>query len=421
MNRLIIIGNGFDLAHGLKTSYKDFINWFWDYVRDELIICKDRIYKNPLMSISLKETVTDSNWMYLIYNSSFIYVDKFRKTKYPGNYVMELLQKAEDVDFEKSLFLERICTSIETKGWVDIENEYYRLLKNCFENPDNSGVPAEKLNNQLLFLQDKLIEYLMHISLESVHCKDYIFKQIYSPINPKDVSIQSRKQLADYVGNSIQDESLDYIREKLNQYGLQNQLLPRDMKNLKEMIDYEGVESMLPSLENRIYSPILLPDNILILSFNYTKTAEKYLKDSDSFSINYIHGRIEDNKSVIFGYGDELDEEYKKMQNKNENKYLKNIKSIRYLESDNYRKVLSFIESSPYQVCIMGHSCGNSDRTLLNTLFEHRNCISVKPYYYIKDDGTDNYLELVQNISRNFTDSKLFRDRVVNKTYCETL
>lgn len=26
MNRLVIIGNGFDMAHGLKTSYKDFIN-----------------------------------------------------------------------------------------------------------------------------------------------------------------------------------------------------------------------------------------------------------------------------------------------------------------------------------------------------------------------------------------------------------
>lgn len=26
MNRLVIIGNGFDLAHRLKTSYMDFIN-----------------------------------------------------------------------------------------------------------------------------------------------------------------------------------------------------------------------------------------------------------------------------------------------------------------------------------------------------------------------------------------------------------
>ena len=31
MNRLVLIGNGFDLAHGLKTSYADFINWYWDY------------------------------------------------------------------------------------------------------------------------------------------------------------------------------------------------------------------------------------------------------------------------------------------------------------------------------------------------------------------------------------------------------
>ena len=69
----------------------------------------------------------------------------------------------------------------------------------------------------------------------------------------------------------------------------------------------------------------------------------------------------------------------------------------------------------------MGHSCGNSDRTLLNTLFEHQNCASIKPFYYKKDDNSDTYLEIVQNISRNFTNMKLMRDRVVNKKYCEAL
>ncbi|MNL38289.1 hypothetical protein D3C87_1604890 [compost metagenome] len=29
MNRLILLGNGFDLAHGLKTSYNDFIKWYF--------------------------------------------------------------------------------------------------------------------------------------------------------------------------------------------------------------------------------------------------------------------------------------------------------------------------------------------------------------------------------------------------------
>ncbi|WP_394343689.1 AbiH family protein [Chryseobacterium aureum] len=30
INRIILIGNGFDLAHGMKTSYRDFIDKYWN-------------------------------------------------------------------------------------------------------------------------------------------------------------------------------------------------------------------------------------------------------------------------------------------------------------------------------------------------------------------------------------------------------
>lgn len=30
MGKLFIIGNGFDIAHNMKTTYKDFRNWFND-------------------------------------------------------------------------------------------------------------------------------------------------------------------------------------------------------------------------------------------------------------------------------------------------------------------------------------------------------------------------------------------------------
>lgn len=30
MNRIVLIGNGFDLAHGLPTGYVDFINNYWE-------------------------------------------------------------------------------------------------------------------------------------------------------------------------------------------------------------------------------------------------------------------------------------------------------------------------------------------------------------------------------------------------------
>lgn len=100
---------------------------------------------------------------------------------------------------------------------------------------------------------------------------------------------------------------------------------------------------------------------------------------------------------------------------------LKEIKSVRYLETDNYRKLLEFIESDLFQIYIMGHSCGNSDRTLLNTLFEHKNCVTIKPFYHERKDGTDDYMNIVQNIMRNFNDMKMMRDRVVNKTRCQSL
>ena len=147
--------------------------------------------------------------------------------------------------------------------------------------------------------------------------------------------------------------------------------------------------------------------------------ARFYLKPD--FRINYIHGELEKPESVIFGYGDELDEDFKKIKELDNSECKKNIKSIKYLEAANYREVLQFIESAPFQVYIMGHSCGNSDRTLLNTLFEHKNCISIKPYFYINEKGENNYFDIVQNISRNFTDMKLMRDRVVNKTNCKTM
>lgn len=183
-------------------------------------------------------------------------------------------------------------------------------------------------------------------------------------------------------------------------------------------------------IENAIDNDIvpdemLYPNRLMLLNFNYTNTADLYIPKcpnyKDKFIINHIHGNLKDHDSIIFGYGDELDDRYNKLVKLNNNDYLHNIKSIKYLEADNYRKMLAFIDSAPYQVYIMGHSCGNSDRTLLNTLFEHKNCLSIKPFYYIKKDGSDNYFEIIQNISRNFTDMKLMRDRVVNKTYCEEL
>jgi hypothetical protein len=135
-----------------------------------------------------------------------------------------------------------------------------------------------------------------------------------------------------------------------------------------------------------------------------------------------IHGELNSIQNpVIFGFGDDVDKKYQEFEDLNDNKYLENFKSIAYLQTNSYKRLLEFINADEYQVLTFGHSCGISDRTMLNTIFEHENCKSIKPFYHKRKDGSDNYTDIVQNISRNFNDKKKFRDRVVNKTYCDAL
>lgn len=412
MNRLVLIGNGFDLAHGLKTSYKDFINWYWHEWGERLLTGTGKVVSDGLCSFTLKDNINLANWMYVW---GHYYKRQNPLEQWNPNEVVNIAIENRDLcDFTMCDFLRHICTSIDTKNWVDIENEYYELLKR-FALKENDESIVEELNYQLHILQDKLVEYLSSVNKEEVKPVPGIKSAIYSPFNQSDISIGGMHALEEHVKYGLkldnkswdikirQYESICYTKGYVDSYKEEN---PDS-----EKIDWECIPKEL-----------LLPNQIMLLNFNYTKTAELYCpNDKYIFSINQIHGVLAKPESVIFGYGDEMDEKYKELEEKNDNHCLSNIKSIRYLEADNYRKVLSFIESEPYQIIIMGHSCGNSDRTLLNTLFEHKNCISIKPYYHIWDDGSENYLDIVQNISRNFTDMKLMRDRVVNKTYCKTM
>ena len=399
MNRLVLIGNGFDLAHKLPTSYQDFINWYWDGRFNFLRKKFTAVSKEKLCEL----TVTVSPTWYNFFEQGPSILNEYKGAEL----FLELRQRGICRATMTPLF-ERIHKSIETKGWVDIENDYYELLKNyVLENAPEEQIDV--LNEELHDLQELLVAYLKSIEISDKILRTDIRPKIYAPFEIHDISIESRQALVNHILSGM-NEDKGSSDSKLSLYGFSYS--SGRITSYKEKFFGNVV------FNDELPIELLLPNNIMLLNFNYTHTADLYCKKGWIFTVNQIHGDLNNPKSVIFGYGDELDNNYKSIVDKNENKFLGNIKSIKYLEADNYRRLLSFIESEPYQIVIMGHSCGNSDRTLLNTLFEHKNCVSIKPYYR-KDK--DNYIELVQNISRNFTDMKLMRDRVVNKTYCEPL
>lgn len=411
MNRIILIGNGFDLAHGLPTRYEDFIDWYWEKRVNSFIGNLTQISKDCLCTIKMTSANCDRCWNVFAFN-----LPKFNKPS-GKDIIYSIANDTEYFELSMTTFFKNICTAIESKGWVDIEKEYYELLRNANLSHDSCEYTVAELNQQLLYMQGLLAEYLLSVISNSVNYNNKIQRQIYGQICKDDISISQQQVYYDYV-NYLFQHADDKYQNLLCRYGIENHdryYKTEDFKRLKAQL------AEMPEVSGAyLNQDLVFPENIMLLNFNYTDVADKYgtLKVSTT---NHIHGKLNAPNSMIFGYGDELDEDYKILLKQADNECLKNIKSIRYLESDNYRCLLRFIESAPYQVYIMGHSCGTSDRTLLNTLFERRNCISIKPYYYQKNDDSDNYLDIVQNICRNFTDMKLMRDRVVNKTFCEPL
>ncbi len=414
MNRLVLIGNGFDLAHGLKTKYSDFIEWYWRKWNIRLKRSFNIREEDELCSFKLKDSFKFSGWHYtweyqlglsLLLNED---CDVLTIAK----------QNRELCDFIiKSPLFEKICIDNEKK-WVDIEDIFYSLLKNS-DNP-------KQLNDDLDIIKGKLVDYLNDIQNKQINptiLNPKIQKQILEPFNKADIALGSMKKWNEMLKSRMKfkDKDWDFLIEGYNhEKGIKHY----SSRSVEDFIRAYGGDINFGEINqvDAISCPTYrLPDNIMLLNFNYTNTAEMYLPKVDKFSINHIHGTLSNPDSVIFGYGDERDDEYNVLMKKKDNEYLQHIKSFRYLEASNYRKMLSFVESAPYQLCIMGHSCGLSDRTLLATLFEHPNCVSIKPYYHKKDDGTDNYRELIQNIARNFKDPTLMRDRVVQKDRCEPL
>jgi hypothetical protein len=422
MNRIILIGNGFDLAHGMKTSYRQFIDNYWENCINE--------------TLKLAVNIKFENEEIIIENRP---IEQIPTTNY--KVFSDALKKHKKDIFFKNKFFKIITEKSHIQSWVDIENEYYSLLKGSYDERISSEYNNDDktINKDFKNVNNKLIDYLKNIEIKFnesfdsnfLRTKNIIGYKIYEPFKLKDFSESSLNQKAEIEYNLIKKdiEGIESGEITMDELSESKQRLIQKIKIKKPLIE---IKKLLQSdLANNYFD--LIPDQTIFLNFNYTFTEKvySYAREFDQFNDTkftkvksiHIHGTIDkrDNNPVIFGFGDEIDDDYKSIEKLNNNDYLENIKSINYLETDNYKKLLEYINSENFQIFIFGHSCGISDRTLLNTIFEHENCSSIKLYYHKKSEINDNYSDIIRNLSRNFNDKAKMRDRVVNKNYCEEL
>lgn len=368
MNRLVIIGNGFDLTHGLKTTYNDFFTWLWhsqieksnyrsNFNLDE---CKTNcVITNDIYSIEFKS----NDRIYKSNDIKSLYLDNIN----PWESLFEDDRKNPiNVRYKSdNIFFSELLKYKHTKNqWADIEKLFFNLL---VKETDKSNSDIQVLNKDFEQIKNKFEEYLLTINPLNSKCKSSIHKAIY------------------------------YKDERLINKGY-------------------GDESA----------------KLLILNFNYTNTSNIYigrpdsLEDSSSLNFNneilnidietnHIHGELNNiDNPIIFGYGDERGDEYKKIELLDNNSFFDHIKSFAYLNTPNYSELINFLNDEYFDTVIIGHSCGLTDRTLLNTIFEHNNCKKITPLYY-KSKSRDNYQEIVRNISRCFNDKAKMRSLITDK------
>lgn len=345
MNRLIIVGNGFDLSLGLKTGYQSFLLNYLEECFSESCRGNTNGYSDELLEIKPSQIISPLRQKYDSFDELYEYLKSEKHIFF-------------NVKFE---LLKEIHQNSMLNGWIDIEVLYYDILVSKLGEKDRNS--REKIlkeyNDQFNFLKSKLIDYLSTIVVdyENQDFKDYIHNLIQQVSKP-------------YVNNNNNDNSTDI-------------------------------------------------GNIKFVNFNYTpvlyKSVSPYINGihpirtiSGDCSINNIHGNLNNEDSIIFGYGDELDENYRKIENERSRELFQNIKSVHYPQNKEYSDIMWFVESDNYyDVHILGHSCGLSDRTLLNYILEKENCISIKVYHHNND-----FFEKCVEISRCFKDKNKMREKI---------
>ena len=172
MNRLVIIGNGFDLAHGLPTSYKDFIDDYWANVKnsnhnDDFISfddLSDMDFKNTRNLHELANFIKQFNEK-IKFSEGEIYTEYGNNTRtgqYPRRHILI---------YKNSFF--KAINQKNIQNWVDIENEYYRQLKKIINSKcldvskseefweNEQSIKVQKLNTEFEEIKRIFEEYLI--------------------------------------------------------------------------------------------------------------------------------------------------------------------------------------------------------------------------------------------------------------------
>ena len=319
MKNVLVIGNGFDIAHGLYTKYIDFYN-FCNAIKRVL---------NDKREIAIREDIKE----------------KLLKSEFMKS-TANIINNKKIVNDE---ILEKMIKICKDNYWLNCIKE--RNLSNDPHWCDIEGVIADE------------------ISKFSYVTKKYSSTKVRSQA----LMNESREII------SIYKKIINYTQEKqsfkTSVYLLKEKLLS-DLNDLTWML--EIYLSKFLNRKSKTYKFFETLNIDYIINFNYTDTYNKLYKKN--IPTHFIHGKIRNNDkdamNMVFGIGDSINEDDDNYEFIEFQKY---YQRIIYKTGNDYAKWLDNDEIM--NIFIFGHSVNEVDGDIIKRLIARKHT-NIYIYYY---------------------------------------
>lgn len=253
---ILLIGNGFDLAHGLPTKYKDFLEW----VKAEYGLYCD--LKEQDTNITQKANNIRVDWAIKACQSK-IKVERLTSQEKQLE-LWKCISKNTWIDY----FLNH--EMYKKKNWIDFEHEIEVIIKSLEKDKENRDI-----NDQIEFLSNTFLkEKFLYMGVDALF--------------PNENGKRGGKQEISY----------SYLRDKLSE-DLERLIRALEIY-LVEYVEKKEIKVVSPDIQN-VISGCDKKHRCKILNFNYTNTYERTYMYGINFlisDIDYIHGKADIDNSI---------------------------------------------------------------------------------------------------------------------------
>lgn len=287
---ILLIGNGFDLAHGLPTKYTDFL----EFVKMIKIIKEQNIFNN---GFAISEVGCNVNNEKLHQAIRLTILNKANNNELARD-SKELLDYI-DHNFWIDYFLQ--CQSYLEENWIDFEGEIRNVIRCFHDNILNIDInnKASRLEISNDFLRDFFITDVDKLEQDRAEDLQREIDNYKAALTASEYSDYKNLYDKEHPKNMLPDITYREIMRKLEQ-DLNNLISALEIY-IADYIDNIPVTRKSPDIELLLNGS---DDNTLnrFISFNYTHTLNRVygvevIDDEHGCNFDFIHGAARKNRS----------------------------------------------------------------------------------------------------------------------------